>query len=160
MSQGKPKFKPGARMEAYRKLIDAIKAGDMETATSLEAEDVEINEVASLPWGGTRRGRQGGLEIGANLASQFETSETTIEHMAEFDDDGLFVLARMRGVAKKTLSPIDEYYFEVLWYNEDLQFYKQRIAFGDDVRLLRALGYTTFPDQRVPVPYPYHGSGE
>jgi len=50
------------RVEVVRRLFRAVEARDLATVLACYGEDVEIHEVASLPYGGVYRGRRGGRD--------------------------------------------------------------------------------------------------
>lgn len=146
----------GARASGYRRCIDAFNCGDVAEAALFADDNVVIYEVTSLPWGGTYHGAEGFRRLVLNLASQFYEARLDIEHLIEFEPNGLFIIARMIGRAKSTMAPIDEYYHEVMHFDGDdpARFTQARICFADDVRLLRAFGHDRFPDQTLAAPMP------
>ncbi len=146
--------KPGVRTETYKKLIHDLNTGNTDNLPNYLTDDCIIYEVPSLPLGGTMIGSDSLLKLSANMAAQFHSMEIVLEHFIEFNDDDLMIIGRLVGVTKKVMAPVDEYYYEWLKFNDELKAYEIRVHFGDDVRLLRAFGYTTFPDQRVVQPYP------
>lgn len=144
----------GARASGYRRCIDAFNRGDVDEAALFADDNAVVYEVTSLPWGGTYHGAEGFRRLVLNLASQFYDASLDIEHLIEFEPNGLFIIARMVGRAKGTMAPINEYYHEVMHFDGDdpARFTEARICFADDIRLLRAFGYDRFPDQTVKAP--------
>jgi ketosteroid isomerase-like protein len=144
----------GVRAAAYRRCIDGFNRGDVDAAAAFADDNAVIHEVSSLPWGGLFHGADGFRKLVINLGAQFAEGELVLEHLVEFGDNGLFIIARMVGRAKGTMAPIDEYYHEVMFFEgeDPARFTFARICFADDVRILRALGYDSFPDQTVASP--------
>jgi hypothetical protein len=54
-------------VEVVRRLFDAVERRDPEGVLACYAEDVEINEAAVLPYGGTYRGHQGAVAHAAGF---------------------------------------------------------------------------------------------
>ena len=69
------------------------------------------------------------------------------------------MIAQLKGIAKGTRAEVSEYYHEVIYFRgpDRTRFTFARVNFNDDVRLIRAFGYDTFPDLTTPVPFPSQG---
>ena len=149
----------GVRIDAYKAFQKAFAGGDLESAVRFAADDAVIVEPCSLPWGGVYHGVEGFRNLCLNIGSQFAEASLVVDHLIEFGDDGLIVIARLEGIAKRTRAAISEYYHEVIYFRgpDPARYTYARVNFNDDVRLLRAFGYDSFPDLTTPVPAPSAG---
>ena len=149
----------GVRIDAYRGFMQSFIDGDLESAVKFAADDAEIIEPCSLPWGDVYHGVDGFRNLCLNIGSQFAESRLVVDHLIEFGSDGLIVIAQLKGIAQGTRAEVSEYYHEVIYFRgpDPTRFTFARVNFNDDVRLIRAFGYDTFPDLTTPVPFPSQG---
>ena len=89
--------------DLVRRLFEAVEARDIAAVVSCYADDVEIHEAASLPYGGVYRGRDGALRHWERVISAWRPFQRGLKPnlsavFVDGDDDTVAVLFRARGI--------------------------------------------------------------
>lgn len=116
----------------------AMLAGDAETFFDAFADDVLIVEPASLPYGGTHRGRDAFRRIFAELHRLWVDWDVAIEDVASHDDRVYLMIrfeATARATGKRVAFPIVE-----VWRVVDGRALSLQPIYGDTALALNALG--------------------
>jgi ketosteroid isomerase-like protein len=83
------------------RFLEAFRRGEIERATSMLADDFEVVEPESLPYGGTFRGKDGFNELMAKLAEVWEFTDFEFEVFGT-DENTTFHTTRLNATARAT----------------------------------------------------------
>lgn len=133
----------GTNIDVVRRLFAAVEQRDLSAVLECYAEDVEIHEAASLPYGGVYRGQEGATRHAREFQATWARYQTPAEHplQAEFADaaDGRVVAVfRHRAVDPADGQRVDE--AEVgLYLVRDEKIVRSQMLHFDTAALLRFL---------------------
>jgi uncharacterized protein len=107
-------------VDVVRRLFEAVEQRDIERMLECYAEDVEINEARSLPYGGVYRGHEGVRKHASAFVKTWDRFQTPAEYplgalFAEGDDGTVTAVFRHRAVDPVTNERYDD--FEVGVYS-------------------------------------------
>lgn len=127
-------------VDAVRMAYEAINSGDPSPVLEAVHEEMEFQEPASLPYGGTYRGPDGMGQLFSALAENWDGLHLEIEELLDAGDC-VVIRARLQGRSRSTGSDVDEPYLELLRFREG------KAVAGwiqtDTARVLQALGQET-----------------
>ena len=93
--------------EVLTRLLDAMGAGDMATFEAGLADDFEIVQADSLPWGGVYRGVEGWREfLGRFLAPWKDLATERLHFMCDEAEENFALVFRVTGTSQ-TGKPVD-----------------------------------------------------
>lgn len=137
----------GTNVEVVQRLFAAVERRDLPAMLECYAEDVEIHEAGSLPYGGVYRGREGATAHARSFQATWARYQTPAEYplQAEFVDAGdgsVVVVFRHRAVDPASGRRVDE--AEVSLYRvHDAKVVRSQMLHFDTAALLRFLDGST-----------------
>lgn len=133
----------GTNVEVVRRLFAAVEQRDLSAMLECYAEDVEIHEAASLPYGGVYRGHEGATRHARGAEATWGPYQTPAEYplKADFVDAGdgsVVAVFRLRAVDPADGQRIDQ--AEVgLYHVRDEKIVRSQMLHFDTAALLRFL---------------------
>ena len=131
-----PKFE----IEALRRIYEALSRWDVDELARDVTHDFELILPATLPWGGTRHGRDGVLAFADTFRDHVDGQWADADDFIEAGDV-ILVLGRLRGRAKVTGDIFEEHFAHVWTLSNGMP--SRCRSYFDTAPIMAALGPVT-----------------